>query len=183
MDQTVLNDLAARESRLVATLPKNGYLEERLRVIEAAGLFEQWQDVFTSYVELIEDPVLGHEALRRALFLMWFSWNEPPAITGIGDLAPDSQRLVLGAVEKRLASSELDSESRSMLRGYGPGLPFDQFPEYTALSQFLADLEGPCSPDAPLGPMVGRGVMGDYWLSRNDLPNKSLQADRPSAGG
>lgn len=169
-DQSTLKDLATREEQLIAALPDGGLFEERLPVIKAARLFEQWQAVFSGYVNLIDDPVLGDEALRRALFLTWYSWNEPHALTGIGDLALENQRLVLEAVDKRLASGQLDSESQSMLRGYGPGLPFDIFPEFTALNQFLADLKGPYSPDAPLGPLSGRGAMGDYWLSRNDLP-------------
>lgn len=55
-----------------------------------------------------------------------------------------------------------------MLRGYGPGLPFDLYPELESLNRFLSSIVGSYSPHAPLRPMEGRGALGIYWLSRND---------------
>jgi hypothetical protein len=178
-----LAELAAWEARLQHALPDGGTFEERVPIIEGEDLPAQWSQVFLEYVHLLADEDQGAEALRRALFLTWYLWNEPPALTGIFDLDAQSQRVVLEAVDRLMRCDHPDAELCSMLRGYGPGLPFDQHPDLLALNAYVNSIEGQYSPDAPLGPMVGRGAMGTYWLSRNDLPNKALQTDRPSAGG
>ena len=169
-----LEELASWEERLMAALPAHGHFEQRIPQIEAARLPEQWQQVVEGYAARLDDPVQGVEALRRAVFLVWYSWNEPWPLTGIREISDEVQRLVLERLDQQLASGRPDPELRSMLRGYGPGLPFDLHPHLAASNRFLASIQGPSSPDAPLGPLQARGVLGDYWLSRNDLPHKHL---------
>jgi len=171
----MLEELASWEERLMAALPAHGYFEERIPQVVAARLPEQWQQVAEGYAALLDDPVQGVEALRRVVFLVWYSWNEPWPLTGIRELSADVQRRVLERLDEQLASGQPDAELRSMLRGYGPGLPFDQHPQLAALNGFLASVQGPYSPDTPLGPLQARGALGAYWLSRNDLPTKPLE--------
>ena len=92
-------------------------------------------------------------------------------LTGIGELPADVEYRVLERLDQHLARSRPDAELRSMLRGYGPGLPFDQHPQLAALNGFLASIQGPYSPDTPLGPLQARGALEAFWLSRNDLPS------------
>lgn len=164
-----LADLAKLERSLLGELPQGGFLDERLPVIQRLGLFERWNQVFLEYVRLLEDPDLGQEALKRALFLTWYPWVEPPALTGISDLDAPSQRRVLEEVDRILRDGKADAELRYMLRAYGQlQLPFDLHQDLRALCAVAfapGELPAPC----PLGPMKGRGAMGDYWTSRNGL--------------
>jgi hypothetical protein len=167
-----LEELASWEDRLMALIPARGFFEERIPQVVAARLPEQWQQVVEAYVALLDDPIQGVEALRRAVFLVWYSWNEPWPLTGIRELSDDVQHRVLERLDQQLASSQPDAELRSMLRGYGPGTPFDLHPQLAALNGFLASIHGPYSPDTPLRPLQSRGALGAYWLSRNDLPDQ-----------
>ena len=170
-----LEELASWEERLMAAIPAHGYFEERMPQVVAARLPEQWQEIVECYAALLDDPVQGMEALRRAVFLVWYSWNEPWPLTGIRELPAEVQFRVLERLEQQLASGQPDAELRSMLRGYGPGLPFDQHPELVALNGFLASIQGPYSPDRPLGRLQARGALGAFWLSRDGRPNKPLE--------
>src|SRR5512146_1793744 len=105
-----LEDLARREAELVAALPAGGYVEDRLPVIERAGLSQQWAQVFADYLGLLDDAVQGPEALRRATFLAWYAWNEPYFLTGIEPFDTSSVRLVLQRVEAQFAGVASDLE-------------------------------------------------------------------------
>ena len=164
-----LDEIAAKEDLLLSWIPAQGYFEERGPQVEAAGLPERWQEVFASYMELVGDDEAGREALARAVFIAWYSYNEPWQLTGIRDLPLTQVAEVLKELDSRMASGSCHRELLSMLRGYGPGLPFDLYPELDSLNSFLASIEGSYSPDTPLRPMEGRGALGDYWLSRNDV--------------
>ena len=163
-----LGELAKCEDGLLTELPQGGYVEDRLPVIEKAGFSRRWQAVLDSYAELLSDAEQGLEALRRATFLVWYSWNEPYFLTGIQPFEEASVRRVLGYLDHHLASAQPDPELLAMLRGYGPGLPFDQHPALPGLTAFMTSLSGPNSPGRPLASMVGRGAMGAYWRSRRD---------------
>ncbi len=162
-----LEELAAWEERLIAMLPDRGYFEERIPLAEGAGLPGQWRQIFEGYAALLDDPVQGAEALRRGVFLTWYAAIEPWPLTGIRDLPPHVQSAFLERVDRQLASCQVDPELRSMLRGYGPGLPFDLYPQFRALNQFLTGISGPYSPDTPLGQLQNRGALGHFWLSRS----------------
>jgi len=170
-----LEALDAREAALRAQIPRYGYFEERQPQVEAAGLPAQWSQIIDEYAELLRDPVCGIEALRRAVFLVWYSYNEPWQLTGIRNVNPSSELEVLLRLEDELRSSEPDLELRSMLNAYGPSLPFDLHPELKATATFLKSTTGTCYAHVPLPTLETRGEMGAYWLSRNDLPNKPLQ--------
>ena len=181
--KNLLRLLGAREAELLAALPKGGYFEERAPLIEKADLPRRWVQVVQGYVELLDDAPYRLEALRRAVFLIWYSWNEPPALTGIGETSHELEVAVLQALEAELQSPEPDLELCSMMSGYGRGLPFERYPQFTATKAFLKTATGSCYPTVPMADLDSRGAMGAYWLSRNDLPNRPLQlpgaAERP----
>ena len=165
----MIDEIAAQEYLLLSQIPPHGYFEERGPQVEAAELPDRWQEVFASYVALVGQGTVGREALARAVFIAWYSYNEPWQLTGIRNLPPAQVAWVLKELDSRMASDSCHSELLSMLRGYGPGLPFDLYPELDSLNSFLNSIEGSYSPDSPLRPMEGRGALGNYWLSRNDV--------------
>ncbi len=166
--QASLEALARQESELIAALPATGSGEGRPARMDPASMSKRWANVFADYLALLDDPAQGPEALRRATFLAWYPYNEPSFLTGIDPFEAPAVRLVLQRVEEQFAAAVCDPELRAMLWGYGPGLPFDQYPELTILNEYLGSISGPYSPDRSLGPMTGRGTMGDYWASRLD---------------
>lgn len=120
-----LDEIAAQEHHLLSLIPSRGYFEERAPKVEAAGLPQRWQEVFASYIELLGHDSDGREALARAVFIAWYSYNEPWQLTGIRDLPPPQVVQVLQELDSRMAAGSCHPELLSMLRGYGPGLPFD----------------------------------------------------------
>jgi hypothetical protein len=178
--QTNLESLARQELELLSQLPTHGHFEGLQPIIEAAGLPAKWSSIIDEYARFLSDRAFGTEALRRAVFLVWYRWNEPWQLTGIRDAEPKTELSILRALEAELRSSNPDLELQSMLSGYGPGLPFDQHPEFTAIQTCLAAATGRCYPDVRLPSLETRGAMGRYWLGRSDLPNKPLQ---PTSGG
>jgi hypothetical protein len=72
-----LDEIAAQEHHLLSLIPSRGYFEERAPKVEAAGLPQRWQEVFASYIELLGHDSDGREALARAVFIAWYSYNEP----------------------------------------------------------------------------------------------------------
>jgi hypothetical protein len=166
-----LDRLHEREAALMAALPGDGYFEHRAPLIEQERLPEKWIQVLREYVELLDDPAVRMEALRRAVFLVWYGWNEPWPLTGMRDRSTELEWRVLEALETEMRSAVPDPELRSMLGGYGEGLPFDQHPEWGATLASVAGSPG-LDPGVPLLNLKSRGSMGAYWLSRSDLPDR-----------
>jgi hypothetical protein len=160
-----------REVELMAALPEDGYFEQRAPLIERLGLPGKWVEVLHDYVELFDAPPYRAEALRRAVFLVWYWWNEPWPLTAMRDRDPELEQRVLRALEAEMASDSPDRELQSMLGGYGESLPFDQHPEFSATLSVASGSPGLDSRVCLPG-LETRGSMGVYWLSRNDLPDK-----------
>jgi hypothetical protein len=160
-----LSKLAAREAELVAQVQAaSGSGSRRTQTLEAAGVFAAYRDVHRAYVALLPDG----EALKRALFIQWFSSTEPPCFSGIAAPDRDAERAVFDELERRAQAGALDAELRWMLSWYRVVSDF-YFPPAERFPSLRAALE---SHDQPVEtarrahpPLDGRGQMGDYWRS------------------
>jgi hypothetical protein len=166
-----LADLADTEERLLARVDAlDGYLGERHVALERTGIPHEYAAVLTGYTDLLSDPRARVEALKRAVFLVWYALAEPAEFTGLWSITPIHESRVLAELEKEVATTGGDDELRAMLRWYvrvmgGP--PFSHHADHTALNAFVDAVERSGDVQAPWRPglTVNRGQMGRYWRS------------------
>ncbi len=161
-----LDELANREDDLMKSARAIGTVEEIIAHNDAEGLYESWQKILDGYINLFEDDAVCDEALRRALFLVWFSYSQPAMVTGLGELSKISEKIVLEEIEAKIAANTLDRATQSMLLTYGAGLPFENHPDLYRLNLYLMKKLWPRPEDCRLGPLENRGAMGQYWKTR-----------------
>src|SRR5688572_489833 len=96
----------------------SGLMEEKHRKLTEKGVYGEYQAIFEQYVDLIESPVEGLEALKRAVFLRWYEDAEPSCFSGLDGLSEQATRKIFESLDKRLKSKEIDSELEWMLAYY-----------------------------------------------------------------
>ena len=163
-----LDQLAERETRVAKAMEGvSGYIEDRIPQVAALGVEDEYRSIFNGYLDLIEDPEQGLEALKRAVFLAWYSFAEPSWLTGLGDLPDYKVRSLMQTLDATLAGGS-DTELIEMLKYYIGviPLPFDQYPQ---LQNVQSLIRGARAEDTPRrwrpSATQGRGEMGDYWKS------------------
>lgn len=164
-----IEELAATEQRLMERVAATeGEMEERHRLLQAAGIFNAYRDVHRAYVRIAESTG-DLEALKRAAFLQWYAVVEPGCFTGLWDLDRSAQRSVFAMLENLIASESLDGELDWMLPYYYELSDFylDAFDGYSRLKSFSASRQGHVAAPVAITPEAfrRRGQMGTYWLS------------------
>ena len=169
--------LALRENELYAeVLSVNGSMQEKHALLEALGVYEKFKQVHNEYARLCDTDL---EALKRGLFIQWYSLSEPNCFTGIFLLNSFAVKNVLDCVYRHLLSNEPDFELRWMLSYYSEICEF-MFEEHLQLKLFYENLNESYKVDLPdcidREAMKSRGQMGIYWNSINgfnDCPDIS----------
>ncbi|RZL13983.1 MAG: hypothetical protein EOO89_16735 [Pedobacter sp.] len=127
--------------------------------------FRKYCGIHTEYAFLADKDI---EALKRGLFIQWFAYAEPSALSGISVLDPESMRAVAVALDARLEADDIDEELRWMFSHYVgvADFAFDQFKDLKYLNNFILSYSKtnyPVSIDRVS--MRTRGGMGRYWSS------------------
>lgn len=133
-------------------------------------LFQKYREIHKAYASLASKDI---EALKRGLFIQWYALTEPPALSGISGLDPESIRAVAVALNARLETGDTDEELIWMLSHYigVADFTFDQFKDLGHLANFVSTYTEtiyPASIDREA--MKCRGGMGMYF---NSLPTFS----------
>lgn len=92
----------------------NQYLQEQ-------GVFQEYRQIHQEYAALAgfkRARVIRNEALKRALFLSWYSELEPASLTGLADLDEDITTELYGILSKILERGWMNEELEWMLRHY-----------------------------------------------------------------
>jgi hypothetical protein len=165
-----LRDLAGWESRVAMIVAQTrGDPEERDRALERSGLYAEYPAILSGYLALLEDDASRLEALKRAVFLVWYSAIEPPMLSGIAELPESAVRATLEALERACREGSVDDEMRWMVAWYHevgdyallrtPGLP--------AVEALVARANPSEWEEADRGEarMADRGLLGRYWSS------------------
>jgi hypothetical protein len=164
-----LTSLAGWEEAVMASVAgATGTMEERDRQIERSGLYGEYPAIVRAYLELLSDERSAGEALKRAVFLTWYSAVEPPIYTGLAALPDSTSRAVIEALDACIRRGEADDELAWMVRWYYEigAYVFDLFGGSAQLLEFASR-----APDArwregiSLEAMRGRGQMGRYWTA------------------
>jgi len=162
-----LDEITALEYEWLQKQPDHGLMEERHALLQKTGVYEAWRKIFREYVILARTG--NREALKRSLFLYWYSWAEPHELSGIPPLDKDLAREVMGMIDNMLRRGESDVELMWMLPFYcsvadfyfdslGPG----QFEKLRQASKENGNLwKTGCMESS----FESRGQLGKYWKS------------------
>lgn len=167
-----LEVLAGRETDCMAALKRNGGARDDYDPEIEAQRYDEYQTIHAAYTELLgEDP--NQEALKRALFIQWYSMADPSFSSGIGLLLPEAELHVLTRLNHLLQNGAADAELTEMLTYYADanwnyGFTLSGFHHLTALQTFIQlhenDKRNSYAPAFNLHEMKKRGQMGEYWL-------------------
>lgn len=164
-----LTALAGWEDAVLASLRgTTGTIEEKDLQIRRSGLYAEYPAILHSYIEHFAVDSERPEALKRAVFLVWFSAVEPSPFSGIAELPDAYAREVMLALEADARAGRLDEEFRVMLAWYHSifAFPFELFGATRDTSEVIREV----APDAwrhrfTAAQFAERGQLGHYWRS------------------
>lgn len=166
-----LDQATALEYEWLAKQPCGGSMEQRHALNQRMGMYEAWQSIFQEYVVLSRQGNL--EALKRALFLYWYSWAEPNQLSGILCLDENLVEETLQMIDDLARNGELDKELKWMLPHYYEDTSLyldhlwrDQFPYLHKASEETPDVSEERCLDASYD---ARGQLGEYWKRIQDF--------------
>ena len=162
-----LDEITALEYEWLKKMPDRGFFEERDTLFQKTGVYKAWRRIFREYVMLAKTG--DREALKRAIFLYWYSFSEPHELSGIPALDKDPAQEVFGLVDNMLQRGECDTELKWMLPFYYSIADFyidyswpDQFEHVRRASKENKDLWQTLCLESTF---EHRGQLGKYWES------------------
>ena len=153
----------------------DGDMDSRDKQLQEKGIFDQYRNLYQSYLDLFfdtKDEEIQLEILKRLIFLNWYALVEPSCYTGIQDLDNAAIFESYSILNEYLINNKTDKEFTWMLSYYSSWdftiLPFSEL-NLNALTKFVreADTTVLACPkkQLPKGSMHNRGQMGIYWIS------------------
>ncbi len=157
-----IETITTQENNLLKVIRQyKGNMESIMNNMHKDGIFEEYAIIHQKYISLYEDEI-NIEALKRAIFVQWYSLSEPSCFTGIKELNEDIEKQALNILKNLLEKNLLDSEFISMIVHYSRimDLPFqelkviiDNIPKQDPLQELSNNI------------FNDRGQLGDYWKS------------------
>lgn len=156
-----------------------GLMQDKVINLKLTNVFDKYREVYRQYIKLLDDKNQNLEALKRAIFIQWYSVSEPGCFTGIpggggpfdseDQLDLDLERNTLEYLENKIINNEIDYELKWMLAWYYSitDYYFDNFKGLSDLKKFFKEKkESVFEKGIPEKQyFLNRGQMGDYWLS------------------
>jgi len=143
-----------------------GTIEEKQNQIVELGISKEYKLIHQKYAELCAENI---EALKRGLFITWFSVSEPTFLTGINELDENAEENIVKEINERIKNNALDSELNWMINYYKD---WDYiFKEYSKYEFFKTRIMSKVRTELPKiqkQKMENRGQMGNYWKSLNE---------------
>ena len=160
-----IDELAKREQNLYSSVKElEGTIEEKSDKIVYFGISKNYREIHHDYSRLAKTDL---EALKRGLFLIWYSMSEPTWLTGIGELEMESEERIVKILDRRLKRGITDYELDWMLGYYsGWDYVFERFKDFENFQNRLKSESKTELPDEiDREQMKQRGQMGIYWNS------------------
>ena len=160
-----IDELAIKEQSIYSKVVKlEGTIEEKSDKVVYFGMTKEYREIHHEYSRLAKSNL---EALKRGLFLIWYSMSEPTWLTGIGELEKESEERIIKILDRRLKRGITDYELDWMLDYYsGWDYVFERFKEFNNFQNRLKSESKTELPDAiDREQMKQRGQMGTYWNS------------------
>lgn len=170
-----LDSLSALEIELYYSMPEDKDFDELNEELEANGTFAKNRKIHEDYLELFNSTSasgIKYEALKRLIFLNWYSVIEPNYFTGISDL---NEKVIFNSysiINEYIKNEKMDNELNWMLQFYSCWdwaiLNFSEN-KLSELTKFVKAVDNSISTypkqKLPKGTMKNRGQMGLYWIS------------------
>jgi hypothetical protein len=157
-----LNRLSEKEYSILNKIRGlSGSIESKIIQINGLNLPEIYNEIYKTYTNF--DSI---EALKRAIFIQWYSVSEPIAYTGIGTLDKTLEEKNISKVIGLITNEEIDQEFKIMLDYYVSVSDwyFSRFDKYEQILQSLSKIAKSAQKSKQ---MINRGQMGEYWNSLN----------------
>ncbi|GAB1267030.1 hypothetical protein NBRC116493_02830 [Aurantivibrio infirmus] len=160
-----IDALTKMEEDLLAKMPQGGHFNDREKFLDENGIYKKWQKIFEHYSQLALEGNI--EALKRAVFFLWYQTCEPAPLSGLKDLNVQAVASTLEHLNKLITSEQIDSELAYMLPYYY------QIAEWYIPKEVEADAilsasqisSGENSAGLNKSNFVNRGQLGQYWQS------------------
>lgn len=160
-----IDELAIKERNLYSSMKElGGTIEEKSDKAVYFGITKKYREIHQEYSRLAKSDL---EALKRGLFLTWYSIAEPTYLTGIAELDEESEERIIKVLDRRLKINNTDFELDWMLDYYSD---WDYvFESFTDFKNFQNRLKSKSKTELPNEidriTMEHRGQMGVYWNS------------------
>ncbi len=127
-------------------------------------IFVRYKEIHKLYANLADENI---EALKRGLFIQWYSMTEPNYLTGINEIDFESKLKILNILENNIEN--LDSELKWMLNYYAAwDYAFEKNENLQKLENYIKNVTDEYFPKIiNREEMSKRGQMGIYWNSLN----------------
>jgi hypothetical protein len=165
-----LHALSNWEAAVLASIAgASGTIEERDAQITRSGMYAEYPAIFSSYLELArdaDDPATAREALKRAVFIAWYSFVEVPIVSAISELPESSVRELMDLLGRAIEKESIDDEMRLMLAWYAGtfGYPFEHYGPVRGIEGFVDTLpKEEVRRRASTMNANNRGQLGAYW--------------------
>ena len=160
-----IKELAEKELQLnLIVTSLKGTIEEIEAQIFKLQLPEEFKNLHFEYAELSCENV---EAIKRGIFLYWFSISEPLFLTGINEIDKVANTKIIRNIENLIHTDKFDEELSWMLSYYkGWDYIFDDYKNHEKFYATLLSSNNPL-PKIIKKKMANRGLMGEYWRSLN----------------
>jgi hypothetical protein len=159
-----VDELGHKELELYSrVISIHGTMEEKYEEIKKQNIFEEYKKIHQEYAKVNKSNL---EALKRALFLIWYSRLEPACYSGVSMLDLDAEKKVIHTLDRRLSKNVTDYELDWMLDYYSNwAFLFDDFKEYHNFYSRLHTRKTEMPNSIDKKEMEVRGQMGIYWNS------------------
>lgn len=160
-----IDELAIKEKNLCSSVNElEGTINEKSESVVYFGITKEYREIHNEYSRLAKNDL---EALKRGLFLVWYSISEPSWLTGIGALEQESVDRIIKILDRRLKKGVTDYELDWMLDYYSDwDFVFEQFKHFKNFQNRLKSKSKTVFPDEiDRAQMKQRGQMGVYWNS------------------
>ncbi|MBI2790327.1 MAG: hypothetical protein HYX61_00085 [Gammaproteobacteria bacterium] len=162
-----IQQLTQKETALLKKMMRNGYFEERDAFNEKFDIYAEWAEIFNGYGNLaLADDM---EALKRAVFFIWYNIVEPVELSGIKYIDKNLAAKVLTMLNTMIEEDKIDCEFKWMLSYY-----YSLFDYYLlgytgidSLINFSQQNDYLWKGKKEMSLFENRGQLGNYWKSLN----------------
>jgi hypothetical protein len=155
------------------TISLKGMMEDLTQQLSVMRVYDRYIEIHQHYLELFRttvDDKIKNEALKRLIFLNWYSILEPSCFTGIGSLDDEAVFNSFSILNEYIKQNKLDEEFIWMLSFYSCWdwiiLTFTEN-KLEELTSFVKNVDTSIchipKNQLPKGSMNNRGQMGIYW--------------------
>lgn len=158
-----IHQLTQKEVALLKRMMRNGFFEELEVFNEEFNVYAEWAEIFIEYANL---ALAGNmEALKRAVFFIWYNIVEPFELSGIKYIDKNVAAKILIKLNALIEENKIDFEFKWMLSYY-----YSLFDYYLlgytgidSLIHFCKKNDYLWKGKKDISLFENRGQLGNYW--------------------